>query len=87
MLYIRQVKHNLLIAMADRGHQHCNHPPVVSATPPAPPVQLPAQQYQLVPPMLPEQPVQPVLNWAHFEKEFSGKPEGDAGAHLLRTND
>ena len=27
------------------------------------------------------------LNWSHFKPEFSGKPEEDAEAHLLRTND
>ena len=26
------------------------------------------------------------LNWSHFKPEFSGKPEEDAEAHLLRTN-
>ena len=26
------------------------------------------------------------LNWSHFNPEFSGKPEQDAEAHLLRTN-
>ena len=29
----------------------------------------------------------PQLNWSHFKPEFSGKPEEDAEAHLLRTND
>ena len=33
-------------------------------------------------------PVQiPQLNWSYFKPEFSGKPEEDAIAHLLRTND
>ena len=27
------------------------------------------------------------LNWSYFKAEFSGKPEEDAEAHLLRTND
>ena len=27
------------------------------------------------------------LNWPYFKPEFLGKPEEDAGAHLLRTND
>ena len=27
------------------------------------------------------------LNWSHFKPEFSGKPEEDAVAHFLRTND
>ena len=26
------------------------------------------------------------LNWSHFKTEFPGKPEEDAGAHLLQTN-
>ena len=28
-----------------------------------------------------------MLNWSHFRPEFSGKPEEDAEAHLLRTDD
>ena len=27
------------------------------------------------------------LNWSYFKPEFSGKPEEDVEAHLLRTND
>ena len=27
------------------------------------------------------------MNWSHFKPEFSGKPEEDVEAHLLRTND
>ena len=27
----------------------------------------------------------PALNWSHFKPEFSGRPEGDAKAHLLHT--
>ena len=30
---------------------------------------------------------QPHLNWSCFKPEFSGKPEEDAEAHLLRTSD
>ena len=50
---------------------------------PAPPA-LQAQQWQ--------QPAQqaeqmPHLNWSQFKPEFSGKPEEDAEAYLLRTND
>ena len=29
----------------------------------------------------------PQLNWSYFKPEFSGKPEEDAEAHPLRTND
>ena len=36
-----------------------------------------------------QQPGQQVvhLNWSYFKPEFSGKPEKDAEAHLLCTND
>ena len=27
------------------------------------------------------------LNWSHFKPEFSGKPDKDAEAHLLHSND
>ena len=27
------------------------------------------------------------MNWSHFKPDHSGKPEEDAEAHLLRTND
>ena len=27
------------------------------------------------------------INWSNFKPEFSGKPEGDAEAHLLCSND
>ena len=27
------------------------------------------------------------MNWSHFKPEFSGKPDEDAEAHLLRAND
>ena len=27
------------------------------------------------------------LNWSYFKPEFAGKPEEEAEAHLLRTND
>ena len=38
---------------------------------------------------VPTQPVQhiPQLIWSHFKSEFSGKPEEEAEAHLLRRND
>ena len=29
----------------------------------------------------------PPLNWSHFKLEYSGKPDEDAKAHLLTTND
>ena len=61
----------------------------VSQAPQAP--QPPIQPVQ--PPVTAEQPVlmQPIqdmlqLNWFHFQPEFSGKPEEDKEAYLLRTN-
>ena len=42
--------------------------------PPAPPAQILNQ-------------MQPQLKWSYFKPEFSGKPEEDVEAHLLRTND
>ena len=27
------------------------------------------------------------MNWSHFKPEFSGKPDKDVEAHLLRTNE
>ena len=43
-------------------------------------------------PQLPQQPTQPAqhvpqFNWSYFKPEFSGKPEEDVEAHLLRKND
>ena len=29
----------------------------------------------------------PQLNWSHFKPEFAVKPDKDAEAHLIRTND
>ena len=66
--------------MADREPPALQPPLVVPATPPATPMQLPA------PPAQQNQPAQSPLNWYHFKPEFSGKPEDDAEAHLLRTN-
>ena len=51
-----------------------NHTTCSSGAMPAPP----AQQ---------NQPAQPPLNWSYFKSEFSDKPEDDAEAHLLSTND
>ena len=30
---------------------------------------------------------QQIVNWSNFKSEFAGKPEEDAKAHLLHTND
>ena len=67
-------------------------PPVVPDVLPAPPEQHPAPPVQLVqdpvqPAQVQVQPGQPSLNWSYFKSEFSGKPEEDAKAHLLRTDD
>ena len=58
--------------------------------PQAPPVPEGAQEPPA--PQVPQVPQQPVshilpLNWSHFKPKISGKPDGDAEAHLLRTND
>ena len=37
-------------------------------------------------PLALEAPQRPQLNWPHFKPEFAGKPEKDAEAHLLRTD-
>ena len=60
---------------------------MADAAPPVPQVQ--QQQLHVPPPLLP-QPTQQVnlhMNWSHFKPEYSGKPEEDVEAHLLRTND
>ena len=40
-------------------------------------------------PAVPQQPGQQLvhLNWSYFKPEISGKPDEDAEAHLLHTND
>ena len=38
-------------------------------------------------PLQPGQQAQMHMNWSHFKPEYSGKPEEDVEAHLLRTND
>ena len=39
------------------------------------------------PPPQPGQQVHMCMNWSYFKPEYSGKPEEDVEAHLLRTND
>ena len=64
-------------------------PVIPSVVTPILPVQLPAPPVQPIVP--PTQPIQPALmpqsNWLHFKPEFTSKPDEDADAHLLRTND
>ena len=38
-------------------------------------------------PIAPRGPQRPQLNWSHFKLKYTDKPEEDAEAHLLRTND
>ena len=62
-------------------------PPQVPPPAPQQPQQ-PPQPPQPVQQVLPPQPGHPMgMNWSHFKPEFSGKPEEDVEAHLLRTND
>ena len=69
--------------MADGG------PPAPQPPPDIPPVVPPVPFAQSIVPLA--QPIQPApmpeLNWSHFKPEFTGKPDEDAEAHLLRTND
>ena len=37
-------------------------------------------------PLAPEAPQRPQLNWSHFKPEYTGRPDEDAEAHLLRMN-
>ena len=62
--------------------------PQVPGVPAPPPFPLPADQPELPAPQQPAQPAQQVvhLNWSHFKPAFSGKPDEDAEAHLLCTN-
>ena len=62
-----------------------------SSDPPPVPVQAgqQVQQQQQEHPAPPAQQGQQIvhLNWSHFKLEFSGKPDEDAEAHLLHTDD
>ena len=52
------------------------------------PHQIPPAQPQAQPQPQDEQQQQVVhLNWSNFKPEFSGKPDEDAEAHLLHSND
>ena len=73
------------------------HLPIPPSPPPPPPIQQylppnppnpPTPQPNPEDPMSPPNPPQPQqLNWSYFKPEFSGKPEEDATAHLLKTID
>ena len=71
--------------MAEGGPPALQPSPAVQAAP-APLVQPPDDQDQVIPSTQPGQHAHGMLNWSHFRPEFSGKIE-DAEAHLLRTND
>ena len=45
------------------------------------------QQQQPIPPPQPIQQVNLHMNWSLFKPEYSGKPDEEVEAHLLRTND
>ena len=36
-------------------------------------------------PLVPEAPQRPQFNWSHFKPEYTGRPDEDVEAHLLRT--
>ena len=58
-------------------------PPQNPQIPPVPQAHHVSQALQV-----PQQPTLHMpLNWSHFKPKFSGKPDEDAKAHLLRTND
>ena len=61
-------------------------PPIPPVQSPAPPAQPAVPLAQPVVPPFPPGPM-PQLNWSHFKPEFTGKPDEDAEAHLLRIND
>ena len=71
---------------------------MADARPPTSPAaqapQVHQQPLQTVQPHVPDHPITaqqvqhiPQINWSHFRPEFSGEPEEDAEAHLLRMND
>ena len=85
---------NLLAYLQDLPEQPQN-PPAHVPNPPNPPQLPPNPMQPQNPPANPPNPVQPQappvqmlqLNWSYFKPDFSGKPEEDVIAHLLRTND
>ena len=61
--------------------------PPCSQNPPLPPVPQDPHVPQAL--QVPQQPILHMspLSWSHFKPKFSGNPDEDAKAHLLRTND
>ena len=64
------------------SHQTPPQPPPNPMQPQYPPANTPNPVQPQAPPVQ-----MPQLNWSYFKPELSGKPEEDAMAHLLRTND
>ena len=69
--------------------QGVHDPPAPQNPPPPKNLQIPTVPYAPLAPEAPELPVpnMPPLNWSHCKPKYSGKPDKDAEAHLLRTND
>ena len=58
------------------------------ANPAGPAMPVPNQPVPMQPVLAAPQVIhQQILNWSHFKPEFEGRPEEDAEAHLLCTND
>ena len=75
----------------DFPHHPPNQPvdtPAEEPQEPTQPLHIPAEEAREL-----QEPNQPVpmannhFNWSHFKPDFSGKPEEDMEAHLLKTND
>ena len=78
------------IEIADRGPPAPQPPPVIPpVVPPSSSCAATLPPAQLIAPST--QPVQPApmpkLNWSHFKPEFTGNPDEEVEAYLLRTND
>ena len=78
------------IAPAPQGNQNPppnqgpqNLPPNQNPQNPPPPL----NPFMPNAPQAPEVPHRPQLNWSHFKPKYSGKPDKDAEAHLLRMSD
>ena len=77
----KQVQEPHIDTPIEELHHPMNVPAGVSEEPPNP------GNLNLIPAQPPILMANNQLNWSHFRPEFSGKPEEDAEAHLLRTED
>ena len=70
-------------------NQNQNQVPDQNPPPDKDPQNLPTPLNPFIPnaPVVPGVPQRPQLNWSHFKPKYTGKPDQDAEAHLLRTND